>query len=304
MPSARPSCIIGSVTVAFKGISKCCEVSCGESISSLERSRSLLPWTSYLIGDPHAALVSKTCWFSLWVTSLLHLPLPFRASGISYIVFSFVDVQVLCGFTDHWGSQVEQTLWGVPVLCPGKHTGHCEVRACLQRSAAGICQHLTARQWHVSRKISGESWVLSWSQALHKHVALNSMFSFLKGFEYRFWEIQKSLKHVLFSFFLSAWKPFDLFFALSCGMWDLSSPTRDQTCAHCIGSRVLATGLPGEVPESTLKLVFYPADFTSWLFNLGPSQKASLLWVKIKEHPQSLSPVFPLCRSRLTASSL
>ena len=93
-------------------------------------------------------------------------------------------MQVLCGFTDGWDYQVEQTLRGVPVLCPGKHTGHREVRACLQQSAAGICQHLTARQWHVSRKISGESWVLSWSQALHKHVALNSMFAFLKSFEY------------------------------------------------------------------------------------------------------------------------
>ena len=29
------------------------------------------------------------------------------------------------------------------------------------------------------------------------------------------------------------------------GMWDLSSSTRDQTCAPCIGSAVLTTGPPG-----------------------------------------------------------
>ena len=31
-----------------------------------------------------------------------------------------------------------------------------------------------------------------------------------------------------------------------CSRQDLSFPTRDQTCASCVGSRVLATGLPGK----------------------------------------------------------
>ena len=30
------------------------------------------------------------------------------------------------------------------------------------------------------------------------------------------------------------------------GMWDLSSLTRDQTCAPCISSTVLTTALPGK----------------------------------------------------------
>ena len=39
------------------------------------------------------------------------------------------------------------------------------------------------------------------------------------------------------------------FLAVSCGMQDLSSLTRDQTHAPCTGSTVLATGLLGESPN-------------------------------------------------------
>ena len=34
------------------------------------------------------------------------------------------------------------------------------------------------------------------------------------------------------------------------GIWYLSSPSRDQTCASCIGSRVLTTGPPGKFPKN------------------------------------------------------
>ena len=36
--------------------------------------------------------------------------------------------------------------------------------------------------------------------------------------------------------------------AVLCGMWDLSSLTRDPTCGLCIGSSVLTTGPPGKFP--------------------------------------------------------
>ena len=31
-----------------------------------------------------------------------------------------------------------------------------------------------------------------------------------------------------------------------CGMWDLSSPVRDQTCVPCLGNAILTTGLLGK----------------------------------------------------------
>ena len=43
--------------------------------------------------------------------------------------------------------------------------------------------------------------------------------------------------------------------ALLCSMWDLSSPTRDQTCASCTGNRVLITELPGDVLPSPFRLI-------------------------------------------------
>ena len=36
-----------------------------------------------------------------------------------------------------------------------------------------------------------------------------------------------------------------LFAFLPSGIWDLSSPIRDQTCIPCSGSTVLTSGLPG-----------------------------------------------------------
>jgi hypothetical protein len=65
-------------------------------------------------------------------------------------------MQVLCGLTDCWGFQAEQTLWGLPVLCPGKHTRHCEVCARLQWPTAGVHQHLATGQRSTSGTVSGE----------------------------------------------------------------------------------------------------------------------------------------------------
>lgn len=45
---------------------------------------------------------------------------------------------------------------------------------------------------------------------------------------------------------------FFFFLAVSHAMWDLSSPARDRTRAHCSGSAVLTTGLPGKVPGGEL----------------------------------------------------
>ena len=39
---------------------------------------------------------------------------------------------------------------------------------------------------------------------------------------------------------------FIFFLAAPCGMWDLSSQTRDQTCAPCSGRAESTTGLPGK----------------------------------------------------------
>ena len=36
-----------------------------------------------------------------------------------------------------------------------------------------------------------------------------------------------------------------IFLVMLCGMWDLSSPTRDQTCALQWKHKVLTTGPPG-----------------------------------------------------------
>ena len=38
-------------------------------------------------------------------------------------------------------------------------------------------------------------------------------------------------------------------FCVPCSMQDVSSPTRDHTCAPCIASIVLATGAPGKFPH-------------------------------------------------------
>ena len=45
---------------------------------------------------------------------------------------------------------------------------------------------------------------------------------------------------------------FFFFLAVSHATWDLSSPARDRTRAHCSGSTVLTTGLPGKVPGGEL----------------------------------------------------
>ena len=48
---------------------------------------------------------------------------------------------------------------------------------------------------------------------------------------------------------LKACECFFFFLAVSCTMWDLSSPTRDQTQVSSIGSVVLTTGPPGKSQE-------------------------------------------------------
>ena len=53
-------------------------------------------------------------------------------------------------------------------------------------------------------------------------------------------------EHPLFFFFF-------FFFASPCSMWDLSSLTRDRTCAPALEDRVLTTGPPGRLyPASSL----------------------------------------------------
>ena len=45
---------------------------------------------------------------------------------------------------------------------------------------------------------------------------------------------------------------------LSCGMWDLSSPTRDRTCVPCIGRRILYQWTTREVPSLAFLIVIEP----------------------------------------------
>ena len=53
---------------------------------------------------------------------------------------------------------------------------------------------------------------------------------------------------------LTIYKKF--FLATPYGMWDLSSPTRDQTQGSCNGSKISATGTTGESLEFILKRAF------------------------------------------------
>ena len=55
-----------------------------------------------------------------------------------------------------------------------------------------------------------------------------------------------------------------LFFSV-CAVWDLSSPTRDETCALCIGNASFNHWTTWEVPA------LFPLKFHSWLLSLASS---------------------------------
>ena len=61
------------------------------------------------------------------------------------------------------------------------------------------------------------------------------------------------------SFFFSFW--------LSCGLWDLSSPTRDWTQAMAVKARVLTTRPSGNSPKFQI-FVFFKLFIIRWLFFL------------------------------------
>lgn len=58
------------------------------------------------------------------------------------------------------------------------------------------------------------------------------------------------------------------FWATLHDMWDLSSPTRNRTCAPCSGSTVLTTGLPGKAPPYFFKLVWLNYKVTNYTQNI------------------------------------
>ena len=61
----------------------------------------------------------------------------------------------------------------------------------------------------------------------------------------KWWTILTSIiSTTIFSFFWQC--------CVACGMWDLSSPTRDWTHAPCIGSMESITGKPGQVPVTLI----------------------------------------------------
>ena len=71
----------------------------------------------------------------------------------------------------------------------------------------------------------------------------------------------------LYSFFVAEWySVFD--FASLCGIWDLSSHTRDRTCAPCSGSTVLTAGQPGK----SLQVVLH-GHTTVFTHSLGDGHK-------------------------------
>ena len=67
-------------------------------------------------------------------------------------------------------------------------------------------------------------------------------------------QLSELLKFFCFFFF---------FFFLLCGMWDLSSPNRDGTCAPCSGSTVLTTKPQGK--SLRLFLILSLSDISPWL---------------------------------------
>ena len=75
-------------------------------------------------------------------------------------------------------------------------------------------------------------------------------------------------------------------------MWDLSSSTRDQTCAPCIGSAVLTTGPPGKFQISFLKEWFvWKAEDNSDSYL---SVAGRLFWgYKLRVHTQKPQPAPP-----------
>ena len=56
---------------------------------------------------------------------------------------------------------------------------------------------------------------------------------------------------------------FFIFLAMLCGLWDPSSPTRDQTQAPCSGGRVPTTGSPG---NSQVPAFFFFNNFIHYFF--------------------------------------
>ena len=71
----------------------------------------------------------------------------------------------------------------------------------------------------------------------------------------------------LYSFFVAEWYSV-FYFASLCGIWDLSSHTRDRTCAPCSGSTVLTAGQPGK----SLQVVLH-GHTTVFTHSLGDGHK-------------------------------